>query len=262
MHPTPNQPGINMSETVAEMARRIVKSEVYKSYSPEEAQPVWESISRFFEPWPDWVFRVFSEVYHVGFPTFSKETIENAFRAVHSFVFFTKLEDFDFFGFVIQAEAINRVCGQIMGHGMAHLERESQAVSKMVSSDEKLKQIEEYKLQKMRLAEAVANQLKRCPEESSAFLKALIMAEPKTFDENGAPKEFPLTPIYRKILYNWRIVESLSGPKALTDVLSQDLGSQHIEDKYERVKKICQRMQITFNPVSRDNGAPPSVPSS
>lgn len=246
MNTTPNQSeGITIG-TAADMAQQIVKAEVWKFYAPEEAQQVWDRISRYFEPWPDWVFRVAAEVYHVGFPTFPKDKIEGAFRAVHSFVFFTKLENVDYFGFLSEPEAINKALGGFAGHGMAHLERESKAVADMSPSDEKLTQIEAYNFYRVRMTNFISEQLKVWPEDSCVFLKALIMAEPKTFDVNGGLKESPLTPIYRKILYNWRHVESLSGPTALRDYLSPMLGNQHDEDKLERVKKISQRVGITF----------------
>jgi len=236
-------------DTFASVFAQNFKAQLQNSGVPKETEIlVWERISRFFEPWPDWVFRIAAQVFHVQYPTFSKAKIYDVLRSIHYFVFFTTLEDFDDFESFPEPEIISEVLGAFTGHAMAHLERETNA-SETLSAD-KSEGVEALKKSMDSMGNTAAKLFKKWPETFLIFQQSLIEAEDKTFDRRrGVPKETPLTPIYRKILYNWRIIESLSGPRALTEFLSQDLGNQHIEDKYERVKAICKRMQITFKPI-------------
>ena len=48
-------------------------------------------------------------------------------------------------------------------------------------------------------------------------------ARRKTFDKHGRPKESPLIPIYRVMLYNWITIENMSGPKELANFLTPHL---------------------------------------
>ena len=94
----------------------------------------------------------------------------------------------------------------------------------------------------------IANFLKEKPSYLVEFQIGFVRALHNTFDQYGSQKETPLTPVYKKILSDWPEIELFSGPKELCEFLSPMLGNQHFEDKYERVKAICKRMQITFSP--------------
>jgi len=213
---------------------------------------VRDSLRR-FDPWPDWTLRIWAEVLHVDMPTIPKHTIEDALRLGHFFLMEAKMDGSNKELLPKMPKINPKNIGALVGHCFAsalNVNNIIEAARDKIPADQFEQLSQEASLEKLqeKVAPAVAEYLNAKPTAFIEFQEGFSEAQRKTFDKHGSRKETPLTPIYEKILSDWPKVESLSGPKALCENLSPLLGNQDFEDNYERVKKICQRMEITFKP--------------
>ena len=257
--PTPL--GDNVEEQVQEIQKRartlgefveLVFVEVLLPLSADypllREERIKRRIQRYVKPWPLWVLRISAEVLAVRFPKVPKQTIFEGLRFLHFLALEFRIDgtncddppplpDFD-----------KKVLGAMAGHLFAHFLRHEAAIQAIpVESPRGAKFRSLADLEKL-FVPMLAEYLKEFPEGFLGFNSALEEAKESTFDKAGNLKETQLAPVYRKILSDWPEIECLSGPKALAERLSPLLRNRDFEDRYERVKKICQRMEITFQP--------------
>lgn len=212
-------------------------------------------VMRFCEPWPDWALRVYAEIIEVKIPTVPKAIILEHLRFLHFFIFDVEIHGKEMGKIPHIRGDSGKVFAAIAGHVFEHFEKAlkdgkltpTKTAENSAAGNEAPEVWTMEKFQKT-FVPSILKSLQFSPEKFLDFNSAFNTARKNTFDKKGFPKESPLTPIYRKIFWNWPEIEQMSGPKALCEYLSPHLGHQHPDEKYERVKKICQRMQIAFKP--------------
>jgi hypothetical protein len=211
---------------------------------------------RYCKPWPVWVLRIATEVLAVRFPTIQKIKIFETLLALHYIALEFRLDGTNWDDRPPWSGVDEKFVGAMAGHFLAHFlrwefltqdpqEKNSRALV-VAAPQGKRPSLEDFE---KRFVPILADHFKKFPAAFLDFQSAFAEAKDVTFDQFGFKKETPLAPIYLKILADWTEIECLSGPTALTEYLSPMLGNQEFEKKYERVKKLCQRMGITFPPV-------------
>ena len=244
--------------TLGQAFKNLYKSklDVALSKYPAEKRPNMEDFYRHFDPWPRWVLKIGVEVLRVSFPKVSKSVIEESLQCFNFYLLTAKIDGSN----RNEAPPIPKLSGHdfgaILGHMTAHMkhgnEKAGEAREKNLLSDKESKHYAtEFSLDTFQneIAPVICSFLKLRPTETVEFGLSFSAACGNTFTKHGGEKETPLTRIYRKIFSDWTEIENLSGPKALTEYLSELLGNQEFEKKYERVKVICKRMGITFKPL-------------
>lgn len=211
---------------------------------------------RFFRPWPDWVLRVAAEVWAVRFPRIPKQAIYDCFTFVHHIFFcpirgeVTAHPEWTFFS------DLPGLVHAMLGHMQAWRSRSRQLVAELEAGPQSPSQQAtlnetKKKLEKLdaEFEKAVWNYIeaKRTRgDEVFAMMEDVGKAKRATFDKRGEPRVTTATPIYEKILAEWIKVESLGGMKELVALLDPVLGRRTWEQKYQLVKKLCQRVHLQF----------------
>jgi hypothetical protein len=225
---------------------------------------------RYSEPWPEWVLRIAVEVLHVHVPTIPKRTIKDALRCIHFFLLEWQVHDeTQSLPNLDAASAFDLAhFGAFYGHLFAALENARREIdqalaSGTISAEKHAVFVKHISLNVFQVAiePQLASMLKSEPGGWLEWMTALTKAKASTFDKSGTRKETTLTRIYAAILKNWPEIEALAGPTALCAYLSPVLGGRKVdpEKQMDRVKKICQRMGITFKPFVKGQTHPPGL---
>ena len=216
---------------------------------------------RIFKPWPKWVFRLLAEHWHVGFPTVPKEVIFQTLRVLNVIVFRCRLDPDEGAASGFKFETVDRidpaamelVLAAIFGHGLEHLE----AARKKLDASKKNAEISEAEYAEMSkslesfdemLEETLATWSKDKNLKLLDLTRAIENARRKTWDRHGRGKETSLTPIYRKMLSNWIIVENMTGPKELANFLYPNSkgDADAAQRQFKRVESMCNRLGLRF----------------
>ena len=177
---------------------------------------------RYLKPWPIWVLRLHAEILYVRFPTIKKETIFETVQILHGMALEAKLDGSFFPSFDSVPEVQDGFLGALYGHFFAHFmkwEEDSPSTENEKAEIEALRKIPTLASFQQDIVPQITAHLERNPEGFLPFQNAFAKAKENTFDKNGNLKETPLTPIYRKILAEWTVVECLSGPKSSHRIL-------------------------------------------
>jgi hypothetical protein len=206
---------------------------------------------RMLEPWPDWVLRIASELIAVRYPRVEKIVILELLEFVHALFFGLRVKSPQ----SITAVGLRDNLIRLVGHLEAHTQRKfAEAEAKGVDSSEldalKMQRTEEFSKGWLMLMTALA----KLNEAPFGIMEKAVDAKRATFDQNDNLRSTPATELYQAIFDNWQQVEKMSGQAELTEFLDPYLGKNRSQEQsYELVKKLCQRMEITFRPnLSRD----------
>jgi hypothetical protein len=219
-----------------------------------------EHVSRYFKPWPNWVFNIAAEVFGVHFPSISKQTFIAVLKNIHWFIFEAPIHGASTTHppFSLPPDFRNDLL-RFIGHMEKHLDLFSIQISEIealqLSSSERL-ELQKIKMERKenieRFQKALCNYLFK-KGNITENVEVIVDAKRATLDSKGRIRESPATKMYLTILKSWPEVESLSGPKELCQFLSPFLGTKSGIANQERVKKLVQRMGIVFVPeLSRD----------
>jgi len=221
-----------------------------------------------FAPWPDWVLKVATEVIHVQIPRIPKQTIQDSLRFIH-FIVLEMRRDGTNAG---EAPPFPKLDPEFAGALGGHLDalsgkfqKEADEILETACKEQLMppERLEEYQRLLSRekfkndFAAMIVEYFQDKPGAVLEFQDAYAKARQSTFDESGSLKETTLTEIYRRILDDWIVIETLSGPTALCEYLSPLLPPGDPESKLDRIKKVCRRMKIAFKPFVEGQTRPP-----
>jgi hypothetical protein len=206
---------------------------------------------------------VTAEVWHVQFPTISKDVFFETFRVLNVFLFRCSMTADSFSRFLGKSSGMERfnlevmqlVMASFLGHSVEHLAATRNDLDKRRKSGELSEknynqQLELLSLDVMEtlMRETFALWSKDTSTKPADLTRAVEVARRETFDKYGRPKETPLTPIYRKMLSNWITVENMTGPKELVNFLYPNSkgDSEAAKRELSRISTLCSRLGVRF----------------
>lgn len=234
----------------------------------EQADEITRGFYRSFEPWPEWVLRIASEVHHVSFPKIPTDTIFDVLQCFNFYLTKAKLDGSNQAEFPKMPTISAGDCGAMFGHMAALISDYRKQVDEarkegLLSRKSHAYYSKGFSIEtfQQEMSPAVCEFFRIRPAAIVEFNLAFAKAMNETFDEMGLLRETTLTDIYRKILSEWPEVEGLSGPTALCEYLDPLLtgSGNDPEQKLDRVKKLCRRMGIVFVPFVKGQAHPPSA---
>ena len=230
--------------------------------TPETDQARFE---RIFQPWPKWVFRLGSELWHADYPTIDRDIFFQTFRVVNVFLFrfptSPKAKDVAKWCLWerIDLRVVPLMVASFMGHAVEHLEAfrkkiDEELATGKISPEQHSVALKQASLEQFDnlLRESFATWSKSDEVGPFELTRAVESARRKTVEQQKNPPKAALIPAYRTMLSNWITIEKMSGPKELTHLLMPVLGDKDFYVANVRVRQICSRLGVKFKPPSRE----------
>jgi hypothetical protein len=222
---------------------------------PKKRDALLRSLIRPYQPWPEWVLRVATEVLVVYLPSVKKDNIFKSLKAIHWIVFEAKInDDTEYPKFEFSPEIMSEIL-RVFGHVQRHITKTGEKIDELKQLYPNAAEIREeiepdwQKNHKRAKDEFLAFLAKRKPDQVVPIMQTFVEANIATYDGEGRLRDTTATAIYKEILNSWEEIECFSGVHELCEFLGPILGHGDSEAKLDRVKKIVRRMEITFRPI-------------